>query len=220
MTAVAPGAGPFEAIGWVQSFWANPSPLSLTQALSWHVDPQSLWAVVGQSLPDRGKDVRPCYRGRVRGPLHVEEAGHGKTETSLDAGHRGRAASLCGKRGPAGAVRSGCPTAPIAAHRKAVDDHGQRVRWLRECHELGVKNVWTCPDPRRDHGSTVIDGGSPPDVSTHGRHRPPGPAVRVRLTAPRSRSTPALPDRHLSPDPKAPASVPPNRESSWDNLKS
>ena len=76
------------------------------------------------------------------------------------------------------------------------------------------------PTPRPGHGSTVIDGGSPPDVPTHGRHRPPGPAVRVRLTAPRSRSTPGLPDRHLSPDPKAPASVPPNRESSWDNLKS
>lgn len=44
--------------------------------------------------------------------------------------------------------------------------------------------------------------------------------ILPRATAPMKDTDAGVPDRQLSPDPKAPASVPPNRESSWDNLKS
>ena len=108
----------------------------------------------------------------------------GVHETSAPRAVIGTRSALPSRAGN-GAWRSGPPrraTAPMPAHRKAGDDHRQRVRQLLESNEVGV---------------------------TSGQARPP-----------RSRPTPGVPDRHLSPDPKAPASVPPNRESSWDNLKS
>lgn len=69
------------------------------------------------------------------------------------------------------------------------------------------------------HGKTEtsLGSGHRADVRLTLRHTSD---VLPRATAPMKDTDAGGPDRYLSPDPKAPASVPPNRESSWDNLKS
>ena len=142
------------------------------------------------ATPDCGEDVRPCCRGRVRGPLHVEDAGHGKTETSKGSGHRADVLlhSAAHER------------QPCASHRA---HGGHRRRGRPGCSR--VVGVLEPSAPRTVIGTLAprpAEAACSPDRSA------------VEVDAGRTRPSSVA-------GPKgAPASVPPNRESSWDNLKS